>query len=1164
MAKGDNTVNINGKDYYLDEEYKIEYKYDKLGRKIKTINPKVDGKKIAYDQEIKYDRVGNKLEVKTGDKQVKYTYDPETYQLLKEEIITPDGDRGISYTYDKVGNKLTETNSKGELTRYEYDNLYRLSKITKADGSTLEYDYDRVGNKIWEKDGRGNITEYFYNSQDQLTEVYEATIDQPTVYEYDLNGNLTKKRMSNGLVTEYRYNKLNQMTKEIRPDQEEINYSYDKAGKLKEKINRRGIKEEYFYYANNQLEEIKYYSSVESEIPTEIVNYSYDQAGNQTLVEKNNSSIRRVYDVLGRIITEERGIGAKSYSSSYKYDLYGNLTGIKYPNSNEYLEYNYDSLGQLESIAGIAGSEDNPAFEYNNNGMIKKISYANGVETDYEYYTMNRPQSISTTRTNIETVSSEKLLHLDYEYDGEGNVTRRNNNTYEYDALNRLVKANVEGDFYLNSGGRRGYVLEDYNGDNGIDVLVDQISEVKFDYNAGSIGVAFDQKVEQITKLALKTVGPAEHRVSKGTLDIYYSEDNDKYTKLDPKEWEYEADIFGNITMTIPQGISAKYIKVHTKFDDRDVEFEAVDKSEFSNILKHMIRVYRREEEGTITYTYDSVGNRMKKELITGTVESIDYEYYDGTNRLMTNGEYAYKYDEAGNLIKKGNKYIIDSDTVIFTEKSGEGVDYYEYDYNLQNRLNKVTKNGKVIAEFLYDANGMRIKSLEHTYDGNVKETNYVYNIAGKVIFEDDISKTEYTSYIFALGKQFAKIDGIIGVSTKVTYFHQDNLGSTRLMTNASGKVVMDQDYLPFGGDLAKPNQIEIKNNTDESYKYTGQKQVVSIGLYYYGARYYDPSIGRFTREDTYRGELDQPQSQHLYVYVMNNPLRYIDPTGHTPNDANLDDAKEYSQMLEELEAFRNSVELLVKEGDIILGKQREVQEGDMLSKIVAETYGKFGVNDKTQFIAEINNLEDENKIYPGQKIFMPDLNGTMYDYQFLKDTGVINKGNVDLNKVLGEDKFKVLSQALSNRSVKSIERGILLTASEGLFKLGLYVNRYSKPGPTMTGLTKAVGRTIREAPKVLAKNTLTNFTNPVASNALIDATLGKGVEVTTKNTLSKSLFKAANIYIMMGSIVLEYTQPVGDALNHYSLDQYSKYGIYKDNDESGYRYSPLNVSMLE
>ncbi|WP_083900098.1 glycohydrolase toxin TNT-related protein [Orenia marismortui] len=298
-----------------------------------------------------------------------------------------------------------------------------------------------------------------------------------------------------------------------------------------------------------------------------------------------------------------------------------------------------------------------------------------------------------------------------------------------------------------------------------------------------------------------------------------------------------------------------------------------------------MVKVYRRETKVNIVYDYDSVGNRISKKIIDPAgVENTVYNYYKGTNRLKSysidsKNKYAYVYDPAGNLIKKGNKYSIEGEIVNFTEISGDGVEYWEYKYNLQGRLAKVYKNEELIAEFSYDADDKRIKTIEHTHDGSVKETNFVYSVSGNVIFEDESG--DYTSYIFALNKQYAKVNGIVGVSTDITYFHQDNLGSTRLMTNANGKVIMDQDYLPFGGDLARPNQIEVKNDSGENYKYTGQKQVVSIGLYFYGARYYDPEIGRFTREDTYKGELDDPQSQNVYIYVLANPLRYIDPTGH-------------------------------------------------------------------------------------------------------------------------------------------------------------------------------------------------------------------------------------------------------------------------------------------
>ena len=50
--------------------------------------------------------------------------------------------------------------------------------------------------------------------------------------------------------------------------------------------------------------------------------------------------------------------------------------------------------------------------------------------------------------------------------------------------------------------------------------------------------------------------------------------------------------------------------------------------------------------------------------------------------------------------------------------------------------------------------------------------------------------------------------------------------------------------------------------------------------MYYYGARYYDPAIGRFTTRDPKKGDLMNPQSLNPYVYCMNNPMKYIDPDG--------------------------------------------------------------------------------------------------------------------------------------------------------------------------------------------------------------------------------------------------------------------------------------------
>lgn len=62
---------------------------------------------------------------------------------------------------------------------------------------------------------------------------------------------------------------------------------------------------------------------------------------------------------------------------------------------------------------------------------------------------------------------------------------------------------------------------------------------------------------------------------------------------------------------------------------------------------------------------------------------------------------------------------------------------------------------------------------------------------------------------------------------------------------------------------------------------YTGGIYDVSTGLYYLNARYYDPRNGRFITRDTYRGELNEPETLHLYAYCDNNPINYTAPSGH-------------------------------------------------------------------------------------------------------------------------------------------------------------------------------------------------------------------------------------------------------------------------------------------
>lgn len=83
----------------------------------------------------------------------------------------------------------------------------------------------------------------------------------------------------------------------------------------------------------------------------------------------------------------------------------------------------------------------------------------------------------------------------------------------------------------------------------------------------------------------------------------------------------------------------------------------------------------------------------------------------------------------------------------------------------------------------------------------------------------------------------------------------------------------MKKSYYPYG------DCWQSQGTTPTDKKFTGQR-LDSTGLYYYGARYYDPTIGRFISADTFVPDFVNPQSLNRYSYCLNNPLKYIDPTG--------------------------------------------------------------------------------------------------------------------------------------------------------------------------------------------------------------------------------------------------------------------------------------------
>lgn len=128
------------------------------------------------------------------------------------------------------------------------------------------------------------------------------------------------------------------------------------------------------------------------------------------------------------------------------------------------------------------------------------------------------------------------------------------------------------------------------------------------------------------------------------------------------------------------------------------------------------------------------------------------------------------------------------------------------------------------------------------------------------------------------------------------SYFTQDGLGNTRVVSNQGGGIISRHDYLPFGEEI---NIATVNNSGRESVpsynfgtvrqKFAGKERDSETGLDYFGARYYSSDTGRFTSTDSAGPDPANPQTFNQYRYCLNNPLRYTDPDGQYEEDVHHD-----------------------------------------------------------------------------------------------------------------------------------------------------------------------------------------------------------------------------------------------------------------------------------
>jgi RHS repeat-associated protein len=242
-----------------------------------------------------------------------------------------------------------------------------------------------------------------------------------------------------------------------------------------------------------------------------------------------------------------------------------------------------------------------------------------------------------------------------------------------------------------------------------------------------------------------------------------------------------------------------------------------------------------------LTYTY--TGNRL-----------TTLAHNNATGSVKASGSYGYTYDANGNMTRNARENL-------------------DYGYNLLNLLGTVKEGSTTKAQYRWLADGTKA-GVRNTATGTLG-----YEYLGSLIYKRTGSSTVALEGTAFGGGRINKTSS----SYEVNYQIADHLGSPRVVFKDATTILARNDYYAFGKRHANPG-LPVGDDTRNRWLYNGKERQTTgnVGFFDYGARMYDPEIARWTTVDPLA---EKYYSWTPYVYVGNNPVRFIDPTGMSWKD---------------------------------------------------------------------------------------------------------------------------------------------------------------------------------------------------------------------------------------------------------------------------------------
>jgi RHS repeat-associated protein len=834
-----------------------------------------------------YDALGNELSVKDAagliwprshDPQGNLTRDCDPLGACRSKAYDSSGnlirdlDRRGSvqlYAYDLNKNLLTITATRStasgietDRTSFGYDPDGRLLTTTNPDGSTTSAQYDARGLVVARTDGLGHRTQYTFDAiGHEVGRLYADGTSESTIY--DADGHPVSKTDRLGTTTTMTYDSRGRLLSSSVGGLSR-QYAYDAAGHLIAVTDRRGFTTSYTYDADGRL-------ASTTDPLGHVTTQTYDGSGNLATVQDAKSrTTRYTYDLRSLLVRTDYVDG--SFESAV-YDAATNLTS-ETDQAGRVTTNGFDGEGNLVSVTNA--NNETWTLAYDERGLLISEADPNqhvlrftrdslGRETSRQFN--QGPQQLRSWDANGKLIALQNFsgVTTEYRYDSNGFVAQRlapdgtvtftNNPTgrrssatdsrgttsYSYDSMDRLVSVSYPDASALTYGyDPEGNLLSAASGG------ATPAWTTTYQYDRAGRRTSVTSGAQAFALAYDETNQLASIGYPNGLAATYSYDSFDRVASIALRNAQ-AATLFSETYGRSPTGNVLSIAAADGT--SRQYGYDRADRVTSETILSGATPLSAE------SFVYDGAGNRTSRSLsLSGGAPAGVSSSYDAQDRLLATGTVSYAWDTDGRMLSRS------------------GGDGFTLGWDSQDRLQSIGYGDGAVEQVAYDADGNAVASTFTPAGGTSHATK---------LLEDPQSRlsevaTDVDGATNTLVAQYVRAGDLLLATNRPSgtrYYHSDQLGSVRALSDASGNITDTYSYEAFG-------QLRGHSGADPNpYLFAGQRFDPRQRLSYNRARWMDPAAGRFLSIDP---EVGEPGLQ-AYPYAESNPLALTDPSGRIP-----------------------------------------------------------------------------------------------------------------------------------------------------------------------------------------------------------------------------------------------------------------------------------------